>query len=212
MFSVGLSNAGRCSCPLISFMLRQSQLLYISCGQSHPQQLTTHRFLTSPFFFCCCRSFLASLRYAGCFVNHWLLLKLPIWIYMSIYVSVYLKTLNLLYSSISYCFVFITVWLKWCAYSNQYCVLCLENTFIQILLEILLPEHWNTSKHLYTCSIPHWNKRFLSQKRAPVQKCKILIKAKNKKLNQIDLKNRKLCLRLEVFLVFLSCIFFIPWD
>lgn len=102
----------------------------------------------------------------------------------------------------SYYFVFITVWLKWCAYSIQYYVLYLENTFIQIQVEIFLPEHWNVFKHLYTCFIPYWNKRFLLQKRAPVQKCKILIKAKTKKLNQTDLKNRKLCFRFEVFLVF----------
>lgn len=88
MLPIGLSNAGRCSCPPISFMLRQSQLLYISCGQSHPDSLWRIALSRLLCFFCCCRGFLSSPRCAGCSVKHWLLLKLPTWTYMS--VSIYI--------------------------------------------------------------------------------------------------------------------------
>lgn len=153
------------------------------------------------FLFCCCRGFLASLRCAGCSMKHWLLLKLPISIYVSFRIYIFRNFESFI---LKYVILF-------CFHHSMTEVVCLFYPVLCTLFgEYFYPNTgrdiptWTLEcvQHLYTCFIPYWNKRFLLQKRAPVQKCKILIKAKTKKLNQTDLKNRKLCFRFEVFLVF----------
>lgn len=74
---------------LLSPLCWDSQLLYISCGHSHPNNLQLIALSHLLCFFCCCGGFLASLRCAGCSVKHWLLLKLPIWIYMSFSIYIF---------------------------------------------------------------------------------------------------------------------------